>query len=321
MRQVAAGLHREAEAGRRRRRASPARPPAGPAGRRSRRPRRCRRPPRSARASGAGRAPPDTGRRASWRTASRCSRSAPQRASRSARASATSVSRRRWLCSAAAGWNQGRTRRPSASTTRPWASVIVGPGEAPHRVAPEGDDDLGGDHLELGVQPRPVVGDLVGPRVAVARRARLDDVRDEHVAARETRLLQQQLQQLARGADEGAPGRVLACSGRLPDEHDAGVGGALAGDEVGRLLADGEAAWEVPEDLAGDGLQARLRRCGARGRHAALPAGTWPSSSRRRAAATGASSEWFVLSMTRTESARSARALARSPSSRSSSSP
>ena len=103
----------------------------------------------------------------------------------SARASWNSVSRRPWLRSAAAGCSHGTSRRSPATM-----SVAVDLGDLParrevrERVAADRDDHARRDQRELLLQPRQVVGDLVGLRVAVARRPRLDDVGDEDVVAR-----------------------------------------------------------------------------------------------------------------------------------------
>jgi hypothetical protein len=66
--------------------------------------------------------------------------------------------------------------------------------------------------------------DLVGLRVAVARRPRLEHVRDEDVLARQADLLEQLVEQLAGAADERQALLVLVHAGRLADEHQVRVG-------------------------------------------------------------------------------------------------
>src|SRR5919108_3063776 len=182
-------------------------------------------------------------------------------------------------------------------------------------MAAERHEQLRADHLELGLEPREVVGDLVGPRVAIARRPGLDDVRDEDVAALEAGLGEQAVEEPAGAADERPPGRVLAGAGRLAHEHDVGGRAALAGDKVRRPLADLEGARDLADDLGPDRVE-QLLRVAARA-HAET---SWPSSSRIRWAAVGASAPRLLLNIMRTVGTSSASFPARSPSSRSSSS-
>jgi hypothetical protein len=62
--------------------------------------------------------------------------------------------------------------------------------EVAERVAAERDDDARLHEGQLGLQPRHVVGDLVGARIAVAGRPRLDDVGDVHHRPIESRRAQ-----------------------------------------------------------------------------------------------------------------------------------
>jgi hypothetical protein len=78
--------------------------------------------------------------------------------------------------------------------------------------------------------------DLVGLRVAVPRRPRLEHVGDEDVVAREPDLLQELVEELSGAADEREALLVLVHPGRLTDEHEVGVGIARAEDDLGPRL-------------------------------------------------------------------------------------
>src|SRR3712207_7878435 len=60
-------------------------------------------------------------------------------------------------------------RRPPRSTLFPYTTLFRSGDEAPERVASERDDQPRRDDLELRGEPREVVLDLVGLRVAVLR--------------------------------------------------------------------------------------------------------------------------------------------------------
>jgi hypothetical protein len=74
--------------------------------------------------------------------------------------------------------------------------------------------------------------DLLGQRVAVARRAAQEDVVDEHVLALQADLAEKLLEQLPRGAYEWKALKVLLGPWRLPHEHDVGVRVAGSEDEL-----------------------------------------------------------------------------------------
>jgi hypothetical protein len=95
--------------------------------------------------------------------------------------------------------------------------------EAGERVAAERDEQLRADDVELRLEPRQVVGDLVGLRVAVAGRARLDDVRDEDVVALRARLLEQAVEQLAGGPTNGRPDSSSFAPGASPTSMTGAV--------------------------------------------------------------------------------------------------
>ena len=89
------------------------------------------------------------------------------------------------------------------------------------------------DQLDLAVQVVLAVLDLDRQRVAVAGGTALQNVRNEHLRARQPDLAQQLLEQLAGAPDERHPLLVLAGARRLADEHQVGVG--VAGAEHDRL--------------------------------------------------------------------------------------
>ena len=93
------------------------------------------------------------------------------------------------------------------------------------------------DQLDLLVQVGLAGLDLLGLRVAVARRPALEDVRDEHVGARPAR----PRRAAGRAAcparpTNGSPCRSSCWPGRLADEHQVGVGVAGAEDHLGAAL-------------------------------------------------------------------------------------
>src|SRR5215217_3941356 len=114
--------------------------------------------------------------------------------------------------------------------------------EVGERVAADRDHHAGADQRQLLLEPRQVMRHFARLRIAVAGRARLDDVGDVYVLALQPRLGEQLVEQLARAADERAPLLVLARAGRLADEHHVRRVAALARNEVGGALADLEAA-------------------------------------------------------------------------------
>ena len=154
------------------------------------------------------------------------SRRAASRTPGSARASWSSVSRSAGLRSAAAGCSHGTSRRSPRHEQRAVHLGDLPPGrEVRQRVAADRDDHARPDQRQLLLQPRQVVRDLVGLRVAVARRPRLDDVGDEHVVAREAGLGQQLVEQLARsGRRTAAPARPRCAPGASPTSITSAVG-------------------------------------------------------------------------------------------------
>src|SRR5215207_2171349 len=95
------------------------------------------------------------------------------------------------------------------------------------------DDDLRLDELELPDEVRAARRDLVGRRVAVAGRAVLEHVGDEHILAPQLDRRKDLRQQLAARADERASRLVLGGPGSLADTDEVGVRVALARDGIG----------------------------------------------------------------------------------------
>src|SRR6185436_20666213 len=89
--------------------------------------------------------------------------------------------------------------------------------------------DLRLDQLDLPVQEGLARVDLIRLWIAVARRPRLEHVRDEHLLAREPDLLQELVKELAGAAHERQALLVLVHPGRLAHEHEIGV--RVAGPE------------------------------------------------------------------------------------------
>ena len=82
---------------------------------------------------------------------------------------------------------------------------------------------VGPDQLDLTEEVRLAGLDLLRLRVAIARRAALEHVRDVDVRARQSDPVQELLEQLAGLADEGNALLILVVAGRLADEHHLGV--------------------------------------------------------------------------------------------------
>src|SRR4029453_6936856 len=121
------------------------------------------------------------------------------------------------------------------------------------REVAQGDHHLGVDQPDLGVQPGPAGGDLVRQRIAVAPRAALPHRPDVGVLAAQADALQQAVEELAGGADEGLALAVLVEAGGLADEHQGGGGVTLAEHHLGAALV--QAAAGAAGDLGGDRLQ------------------------------------------------------------------
>ena len=104
--------------------------------------------------------------------------------------------------------------------------------EPAQRVPAQRHDQGRVEDLELALEVRRAGRDLVGLRVAVVGRAALHDVRDEDLVAAPAERAQVLRQELAGATDERPAEPILVESRALADEHDLGVGAALAGDGV-----------------------------------------------------------------------------------------
>ena len=131
--------------------------------------------------------------------------------------------------------------------------------ERAHRIPSEGHHDRRVEDLELAAQVRRAGRDLVGLRVAIVGRPALDDVRDEHVLATPADVREELDQQVAGPTDERPALAVLVEARALADEHDLGLGVALARDRAGPRRV--QPAVRADPDLRGDGLE----RCTALG--------------------------------------------------------
>ena len=119
-----------------------------------------------------------------------------------------------------AGTASGRAR-PRAC---PWTSPILAPGAKwASAWRPSGHDEPRGDQRHLCLQDRHPVLDLGRRRVAVARRAGLDDVGDVDLTPAGARPRPAPRRAAGRrGRRTGGPARPRGARG-LPDEHDVGV--------------------------------------------------------------------------------------------------
>ena len=131
--------------------------------------------------------------------------------------------------------------------------------QQPRGEVAERDDDRRLDQLELAVEPARAVGDLRRRRVAVVRRAALEDVGDEDVLARDP-----DLRRAAGSAacparpTNGTPSRSSSAPGRLADEQEVRVGVPGAEDDLRAGLRE---------------VRAAARRRGPRGRPPRAPRG------------------------------------------------
>src|SRR5215210_5523043 len=129
------------------------------------------------------------------------------------------------------------------------------------------------DELDLAEEVGAALLDLLGKRIAVAGRAALDHVGDEHLVALEPDLLEQAIQELAGATDEGLALPILLRSRGLADEHELGVGVARAEHELRARL--GQRTRVVARELAveGDELLAPVGgRAGGHDRNGRPPA-------------------------------------------------
>jgi hypothetical protein len=130
--------------------------------------------------------------------------------------------------------------------------------ELRHREAPQRHDHLGVDRGDLAIEVVGAGGHLLWQRVAVIRRAVLDDVGDEDRLAIQSNCRQQLVEELSRRANERTSLLVLAIARRLADEHYLGVGAALARHRI--LRANVQVTLHAIACLGGD-LRQRLLRC------------------------------------------------------------
>src|SRR5689334_6483741 len=110
---------------------------------------------------------------------------------------------------------------------------VLAPGEQLRGEVSERADHERLDQLDLAREVGLARLDLLGLRIAVARGAALQHVRDEHVVALQLDLRQQLVEQLSRRAHERLALLVLVEAGRLAHEHQVGIGVAGAEDHVG----------------------------------------------------------------------------------------
>ena len=105
--------------------------------------------------------------------------------------------------------------------------------------------DFAQQHDDPGPNQRHLLAQIVQARlglvrlgIAVLRRTALDHVADVHVGALDADGVDHPRQQFARAADEGPAQPILLLPRALADEHQRGVGVALAGHDVAAVLAE-----------------------------------------------------------------------------------
>ena len=125
--------------------------------------------------------------------------------------------------------------------------------QRPGCMSAESDENLRFNYLNLSLEVGQAAYYLVGPGVAIARRATLQYVAYEDVASLEPAGGDYLVQQLASPAYEGSPLSVLVGAGGFSDEHYAGVGIALAWHGIGPRRS--QATLAALTDLPGDFLQ------------------------------------------------------------------
>src|SRR3954454_9220707 len=128
---------------------------------------------------------------------------------------------------------------------------------------PERDHHARLQEAELPLEVRTAGFDLVGLRVAVARRPALDDVGDVHIVARQPNALDEAREELPGPADERDALLVLFGTGTLADEHEVGVGIAHAEHHLGPRLR--ERAARAGEGFLTQRVEAGPRRPGGIG--------------------------------------------------------
>ena len=150
----------------------------------------------------------------------------------------------------------------------------------------ERDDHPRPDRRDLRAQERLAGLDLVGLRVAVARRAALHDVRDVDLLAAEAHRLDHLREELARLADEGLALAILVRAGTLARRTSARRAG-FPTPKTSVVRAAGELAARAVAELVADREQGRaarsLARRGERPRAATCAIGREPSGRRTRA--------------------------------------
>jgi hypothetical protein len=125
------------------------------------------------------------------------------------------------------------------SILRPAANAHDASGTAGEQLGgevAERADDARLDQLDLPEEMRLAGLDLLRSRVAVARRAMLEDVRHEDVAAIEPDLGEQLVEQLPGASHERDPLLVLVEARRLADEHQVGIGVPVPEHQIGGAI-------------------------------------------------------------------------------------
>lgn len=117
----------------------------------------------------------------------------------------------------------------------------------------KGDNDFGADDVDLLEEEWDAGVGFVGLGGAVLRGPALDDIGDVDLFALEAHGGDHVVEELATPAYEGQALGVFVRAGALADEHELGVGVAVAEDEL--VAAFGELAARAVADLLADKLE------------------------------------------------------------------
>src|SRR5215213_1577116 len=149
--------------------------------------------------------------------------------------------------------------------------------EQAHRKAPQRDDNAWVHDLDLVLKI--IAGayfHFIGQWITVARRAALDHVRDPHIRAGHTRLFEQLVEELPRGAHKRTSRLIFTRARPFTDEHDLGLCGSLAWHSL--FTRTMKLALRADLDLLGKPLQFLFIA------HFVLPCSTWNAHRQRLAA-------------------------------------
>lgn len=115
---------------------------------------------------------------------------------------------------------------------------LVGAGEPIGREAPEGDNDIGLDELDLAIEKSRACRDLVVLGISIPGRSAFDHIGDVGPASVKTHGDDHPVEQLSGLTDKGSSGSVLLGSRSFADEHQPGVRCTFAENHSLAFLAE-----------------------------------------------------------------------------------